>query len=413
MTDPQDPPSQPTSESSAPAAQQKQAIPGYQLLTKLGAGSIGAVYKARQVSLDRIVAIKVLHPALARTPHFAERFVAEARTLARLQHPHIVTPIDVGFTGTHYFLVMEFIDGKTVDQLLSRGGSLDEKRALTITFQIALALEHIADHDMVHRDVKPANIILSKTGVAKLCDLGFAMLKQDAVGPGGATGTPHYMSPEQAQGKDVDIRSDLYSLGATLYHMVTGRTPFEGNDPGAVIAQHLNGKPIAPGRLRPDLHPDTAPLVDRMLEKRPDRRFLRPREVVREVERILVELGVSPYDSAVRSARPAEGPQRRPSEPAVRPVARVVPPPQGTPLPPVPAAPVIPPPAQNTSAPPPLPPPLPAEAAAPRPGNAAPNPAAEEPSAEDRPRVVRLAGAAARFRGMIATSRRKRRPKRP
>lgn len=374
----------PEGEAEAPdrPAETKQAIPGYQLLARIGSGSIGAVYKARQLSLDRTVAIKVLHPALARKPHFAERFVAEARTLAKLAHSNIVTPFDVGHTGKHYFLVMEYLDGKTVDQLLSRGGSLDEKRALGIGYQIALALEHVAEHEMVHRDVKPANIILSKAGAAKLCDLGFALLRRAVVGDAGTAGTPHYMAPEQAQGGEPDIRSDIYSLGATMYHMVAGKTPFEGNDAGAVIAQHLNARPVAPGKLRQDLHPDTARLIERMMEKRPERRFQRPREIAKEIERILMDMGASPYDTAVRPPRGMEGPPRRVSDPAAHVVRDTLDPawPRGAVDTAVP----------REDGPPPLPP--------------APGEAKREPP----PKVLKVSGKAAKYRAIGGRGRRRR-----
>ncbi len=389
----------------------RQAIPGYQLLAKVGAGSIGTVYKARQVSLDRMVAIKVLHPRLARRSQFAERFVKEARTLARLAHPNIVTPIDVGFTGRFYHLVMEFLDGKTVAQLLLRGGSLDEKRTLGIVYQVSLALEHVADHDMVHRDVKPHNIILSKVGTAKLCDLGFALLRREIEGEEGATGTPHYISPEQAQGQAADIRTDIYSLGATLYHMIVGRPPFEGDDAGAVIARHVSERPASPAKLRRDLHPDTCRLIERMLEKRPDRRPQRPREVAKEIERILMDMGASPYDTAVRPPR-GDANARRGSDPSMRAYRGTLDPawPRG---------------ASDTSVPQPAPPPLPStsrptppamEAPRPkRPAESPPPPRPEPPRAPDprpeAPRIARLGAKAARYRGIVATSRRKRRGK--
>ncbi len=335
----------------------RQAIPGYQLLSKLGKGAIGSVYKARQISLDRMVAIKVLHPALARQPQFAERFVEEARTLARLAHPNIVTPFDVGLTGRFYFLVMEYMDGKTVAQLLGRGGSLDEKRTLGIVYQVALALEHVAEHEMVHRDVKPHNIILSKAGAAKLCDLGFAVLRAVLVGPEGTTGTPHYISPEQARGEELDIRSDLYSLGATLYQMMTGRTPFEGADAGALIAKHLDARPAPPQRVRPEMHPDTARLIERLMEKRRERRPSRPREVAKEIERILTDMGVSPYDTSVRPQRGPEAPPRRASDPSVRAYRGTLDPswPRNVVDTSVPS-PIKPPPTTTPAVPPPLPP---------------------------------------------------------
>ena len=211
-------------------------IAGYRLVGKLGAGSMGTVYKARQLSLDREVAIKLLSPHLARKKDYVERFLREARAVAKLNHPNVISGIDAGEEeGVRYF-VMEYASGMTVGELLQRGGAMDEARVLRVALQIARALEHAHDAGLVHRDVKPDNILLTKDHVAKLCDLGLA---KDSPEEGRALGTPAYISPEQAQGlADVDIRSDLYSFGCTLYHMLTGKQPFDGNAK-VVMVKHL------------------------------------------------------------------------------------------------------------------------------------------------------------------------------
>jgi len=171
------------------------SIQGYKIISKIGQGAMGSIYKALQVSMDRIVAIKCLAPKYAQNDKFRERFLREARAVARLNHPNIIQGIDVGDSnGVHYF-AMEYIDGPTVGELLKRGGALDEKRALNIVTQIARALQHAFNHGIIHRDIKPDNIMLTREGVAKLCDLGLAKLPKDT---GDASGTRPGVIPPMA-----------------------------------------------------------------------------------------------------------------------------------------------------------------------------------------------------------------------
>ncbi|MHC4817754.1 MAG: serine/threonine-protein kinase, partial [Planctomycetota bacterium] len=217
-------------------------IAGYKLIEKIGAGTMGVVYKAKQVSLDRVVAIKILSPRHSRKADYVELFLREARAVARLNHPNVISGIDVGDEdGVRYF-VMELASGQPIGQLLLRGGALDEERVLPIAVQITRALDHAHEAGLVHRDVKPDNILVTKNGTAKLCDYGLAKTKPEKGRP---LGTPNYISPEQARGDStVDIRSDLYSFGATLYHMLTGRPPFDGNAK-VVMVKHLSEEPKA------------------------------------------------------------------------------------------------------------------------------------------------------------------------
>ncbi len=290
----------------APIEQSKEALPGYEILGRVGEGSMGIVYKARQKSLDRQVAVKILYPRLAKLPGFVDQFFAEARVLARLSHPNIVAAFDVGVHRDLHYMVMEFVDGKTVDQILKRGGAIDERRALQVARQMAQALECAHRNGLVHRDVKPANIMLSKGGGAKLCDLGFAMMRSEAMGQQGKTiGTPDYISPEQARAEaTIDIRSDIYSLGATLFHMVTGGVPFPADEVGAVIAKHLNEKVRAPISIKPELSPDTSRLVEKMMEKRREDRPQLPVEVVRTIDELLKRMGGVAAPAAPTAARP-------------------------------------------------------------------------------------------------------------
>jgi serine/threonine-protein kinase len=221
-------------------------LPGYEIEEKLGEGGMGAVFRGKQVSLDRVVAIKLLAPKLVAEPGYKERFMREARAAGALNHQNIVRAIDVGSNGKIYYFVMEFIDGETTNDWLKREGPFSEKRAIKVALDVARALDNAAEANMVHRDVKPDNIMLARDGMVKLCDLGLAR----GVGPdssvtqssaGEIVGTPNYVSPEQAKGLDsVDSRSDLYSLGATLYHLMTGQLPFKGEGaPVVVMARHI------------------------------------------------------------------------------------------------------------------------------------------------------------------------------
>lgn len=279
-------------------------VAGYEILAKIGQGGMGAVFKARQVSLDRIVALKILSPKLAADKKFCERFITEARAVARLNHPNIITGIDVGRSEKYFYFAMEYVDGRTALELLREKGPFEERRALEIAEQIARALEHAHTHGFVHRDVKPDNIMITKKGEAKLCDLGLAKQfdqepeTEGAAGSdaaltqaGTAVGTPHYISPEQARGrKDVDITADIYSLGASLYHMVTGRTMFLGSA-ASVMAQHLSDRAPYPRALRPNLSEGFCRLLARMLAKEPADRYRTPAALREALDKLLMGAG--------------------------------------------------------------------------------------------------------------------------
>lgn len=267
------------------------AIEGFELLEKLGQGTTGAVYKARQLSLDRIVALKILAPSLASNPAYVARFQREAKIVSQLAHVNVIGGIDVGESGGYRYFVMEFVDGPTLLRILERGGALDEARATKITLQIARALDHAHRLSLVHQDVKPDNIIIADGGVAKLCDLGLAKVRsseEGAASDGRTIGTPNYISPEQARGEeDVDIRSDVYSLGATYYHALCGAVPFAGPSPGATLSRHLNERPRAPRDVNPSVSEPVSRIVLRMLEKRPSDRYQTPAELIEDLEALV------------------------------------------------------------------------------------------------------------------------------
>jgi serine/threonine-protein kinase len=248
-------------------------LPGYEITEILGKGGMGAVYKARDTILGRWVAVKLLAPILAENKEYVDRFFREARNLQKLRHPNIVEAYDAGVAGFHKFFIMEYVDGASVDRLLDERRKLSESEALGITRQIAGALDYAWQRKIVHRDVKPQNMLRSSSGVVKLCDLG---LSKDIVTDisitmtGSVNCTPPYASPEQSQGlSDVDCRSDVYSLGVVLFLMTTGELPFTADSPGQYLIQHVTKPPPDPAGKNPDLSPKVAKLILRMLEKQP------------------------------------------------------------------------------------------------------------------------------------------------
>ncbi|MFM8386193.1 MAG: serine/threonine-protein kinase [Planctomycetia bacterium] len=297
----------------------QEQIAGYRLLELLGKGAMASVYKARQLSLDRDVAIKVLDPELARDGEHVRRFQDEARTVARLAHTNLVSGIDVGEADGIHYLVMEFADGNTVGSLVRRGGPLDEERALVIAQQVARALDHAHKNSLVHRDVKPDNIIVTREGVSKLCDLGLARLDEAGAGPSARGGTPDYISPEQARGDAaVDARSDLYSLGATLFHMLAGRPPFEGGSAAAVMARHLT-EPVPPlNAVGADVDPRTEALVARLLAKLPGERFASASELLQVLDAIVRDLQQERGRAGTMASPGAPGAPAKPAAPVAR-----------------------------------------------------------------------------------------------
>ncbi|MDP7034790.1 MAG: serine/threonine-protein kinase [Planctomycetota bacterium] len=227
------------------AEEMKQPVVGYQILEKLGTGGSATVFKARDMNLDRVVALKLLYPALAEDRKSLKTFVQEGMVMIRLQHPNILEGYDFGFSKGFYFQVLEFIEGIAVDQYLDRGKRVREAEAVRIALEVGRAIEHLQSKRIVHRDIKPANILIVKRKGVKLCDFGLSLdLGKLAGGPGDQSdvtvGTIEYMSPEQAVGsKDLDVRADLYSLGVTLFHMVSGRLPFDAENREDILEKQV------------------------------------------------------------------------------------------------------------------------------------------------------------------------------
>jgi len=245
----------------------------YRLDTELGRGAMGVVYRARDLELERTVAIKLL-PETSSAPDARERFLREARAAAALNHPHIISIYDVGLAEGIPFFVMELVEGPS----LSRQRPIALSRIVDVACQICAALEHAHANRIVHRDLKPDNVLLSQandSATIKLADLGLALPDTAArISTSGAiVGTAAYMAPEQALGKPVDGRADLYALGVLVYELVTGRVPFCGDNPLAVVSQHIHAPVVRPRVLRPDLPRPLENVILRLLEKDPARRF--------------------------------------------------------------------------------------------------------------------------------------------
>jgi serine/threonine-protein kinase len=260
-------------------------IPGYTILSKLGRGGMGVVYKARQNSVDRLVAIKVLSSLLTEDPQFVKRFMNEARAVAKLDHRHIIPVFDAGEAHGLYYFVMEYVEGKDLARIVEESGPLPEEAARRYLLQTAEALHYVHSKGMIHRDIKPENLILAKSGLLKLADFGLARTQGSAAltDPGAILGTPRFISPEQAQGVAVDIRSDLYSLGASYYFLLTGQPPYEGPTPVATALKHLNDPIPDPRAAKPEVSEASAEIVRRLMQKEPRDRFQTPADLIEAI----------------------------------------------------------------------------------------------------------------------------------
>lgn len=261
-----------------------QALNDYQLLRQLGRGAMAAVYLADQKSLSRRVAVKVLAAELCRDQAYVDRFQHEARSAASLVHPGIVQVYEVGVAEVdavqRHYLAQEYVPDGTLGRHAEKAGVLSPGRVLEVLWQVGAALSAAAERGLVHRDIKPDNLMVDRSGAVKVADFGLARLVQaDAprmTQAGVAMGTPLYMSPEQIEGHDVDSRSDLYSLGVTAYQLLAGDPPFTGDTPLSVAVQHLNSQPDPVAERQPGVPPALAAVIDQLIAKSPDDRFASP-----------------------------------------------------------------------------------------------------------------------------------------
>ena len=272
-----------------PVALENTLLGHCRLIRKLGQGGMGAVWLARHETLDKEVAVKILPDGYANDPESVPRFLREAKAAARLDHPNVVQILDAGTDQGTHFIVMQFVDGTDLEKTLKKRGPFASADALAVGKRVALALGAAHKLGIVHRDIKPANILLTKQGRVMVADFGLA---RDVKGgptitaPQEAIGTPHYISPEQARGEEVDGRSDLYSLGGTLYTLLTGKTPFTGASPVAIAMKHVSAdeKPVPLREHVPDLPEEVQALVEKLMSKKPGDRYQSGEELAAAID---------------------------------------------------------------------------------------------------------------------------------
>jgi predicted Ser/Thr protein kinase len=285
----------------------------YRVEGLIGAGGMGVVYLALDEALQRQVALKTLLPALAADPEFVARFKREAQSAAALNHPNITQIYAIGQEGLIPFFAMELIRGRSLETLLKEKGPLDPLEAAGYIGQAARGLQHAAEKKLIHRDVKPSNLMLADDGVVKITDFGLAKAARSATqltATGEVLGSPGYISPEQAQGAPLDARSDIYSLGASFYHLVTGRLPYDAPTPVAMIIKHMNEPLRSPRVINPAIPYTIAAAIQRMMAKRPGERFQDYEALMRELERAVA--GGPAAAAHLSGMRPAAGMTTRP-----------------------------------------------------------------------------------------------------
>ena len=269
-----------------------QTLGDFQLLRKLGQGGMGQVYLAEQLSLKRKVAVKLLRPDLAANAKALERFKLEAEAVARATHANIVQVYFIGEAQGHHYMALEYVEGRNLREYLARKGPPEVLLALSIMRQVAAALQRAGELGIVHRDIKPDNILLTRKGEAKVADFGLSRCLEgeqpalNLTASGVTMGTPLYMSPEQVEGKPVDPRSDIYSFGVSCYHMLAGQPPFRGSTAFEVALQHVRNEPAPLGSVRPDLPPELCAVVHKMMAKDPDQRYQTGRELLKDLVRV-------------------------------------------------------------------------------------------------------------------------------
>lgn len=262
----------------------------YEILEKIGSGGMSVVYKAKCHTLNRLVAIKVLKEEFASDENFVSKFKMEAQAAARLSHPNIVNVYDVVDEENLHYIVMELIEGITLKSYIEKKELLDSKEAIGIAIQVAQGIAAAHEQHIIHRDIKPQNMIISKDGKVKVADFGIARaVSSQTVNSSAAVGSVYYISPEQARGGYCDERSDIYSFGITLYEMVTGRVPFEGDNTVAVALAHLEDPVVPPGDYNPQVYPGLEDIILKCTKKKPDRRYGSMEEVIHDLRRVLMD----------------------------------------------------------------------------------------------------------------------------
>ncbi|MCP5099312.1 MAG: serine/threonine protein kinase, partial [Chloroflexi bacterium] len=282
-----------------------QTLGKYKLIRRLGKGGMAQVYLANQPTIERMVAVKVLHSHLAESDDFVARFKREARGLGQLQHPHIVQVIDFDTANELYYMVMDYIPGKTLRDYLDEKGKLSNRESLALVAQLTNALAYAHQKGMIHRDIKPANVMFSNDSCihAILTDFGITRLlnEKSITVTGAMVGTPAYMSPEAVLGEDIDDRSDIYSLGVILFEMISGRTPYEGNTPLSLVIKQVHEPLPSPLEITPDLPLGIVAIIEKSLAKSADDRYQSADEFMEAVEAAQVAMGERPFGATLLS----------------------------------------------------------------------------------------------------------------
>ena len=275
----------------------------YHIIRRIGVGAMAEVYLARQESLSRQVALKILKAEFARDTNGVKRFVREAKAAASLVHPNIVHIYEVNCFEGYWYIAQEYVQGANLHMLVNKIGPFSARQAALVLWQVASALQKAAQFGIVHRDIKPDNILVGDNGEMKVADFGLAYVEKtpnaqtaQLTQTGMTLGTPIYMSPEQAEGKQLDHRSDIYSLGITAYQLLTGSPPFQGDTALATALMHLNKQPQNLREINPQIPEQLSDVVHRMIEKSPDKRYQSIPELLDDIRKILTELGDSNVD---------------------------------------------------------------------------------------------------------------------
>ena len=290
----------------------------YTVEARIGQGGMAEVFRGFDPSLDRTVAIKILGHPFDRDAGFVTRFRREAQAAARLNHPNIVGVYDAGADGDTQYIVMEYIEGRTLASFLAGGGQPTPTQAVELTEKVASALQAAHEHGIIHRDIKPANVMVTRSGAVKVMDFGIARLQTDATAPqtSSVIGTPAYFSPEQAQGQPVDARSDIYSLGCVLYEMLAHHQPFSGDTPVAIAYKQVNETPPPPSASNPDVPPRLDAVVMKCLAKNPANRYQTAGELIADLERVRqgIDVEATPLLPVVGDATATQVIARHPTE---------------------------------------------------------------------------------------------------
>jgi eukaryotic-like serine/threonine-protein kinase len=272
----------------------------YQILDRIGSGGMGDVYRAHDNELERVVALKLLLRRFSEDPEFVARFRREASAAAGLQHPNIVQIFDRGEWDGTYYIAMEYLPGRTLKQIVREHGPLEPARAIEVLEQILMAARFAHERGIVHRDIKPHNVIVAEDGRVKVTDFGIALAgASDMTETGSIMGTAQYLSPEQAQGHPVDARSDLYSIGIVLYELLTGTVPFDADSPVTIALKQVSEVPVPPGQLNPAVPPALDSVVMRALQKDPAARFQSAEEFLAALEQARLGFPAAPPPEAV------------------------------------------------------------------------------------------------------------------